>query len=127
MHHLRPLVVTTIILLLGACGSGDDRPSAAEWQPRWEAARGVLPSAETLTGDGEDVCGGALGDLRAAREELVDTPRPVLDDSVSDWVGEAEALLLECPSEEDEVAERLEDLEVLAAEVDAGLEASETG
>lgn len=120
-------MITIALLLPSACGSGDDRPSAAAWQSRWEAARDLVPSADALTGDGEDACGGALGDLRAAREELVDTPRPVLDDSVSDWVSEAEALLLECPSDEEEVAERLENLEVLAAEVEAGLEASETG
>lgn len=127
LHLLRILAIASVAVLVPTACGGDDRPSVAEWRRIWDEARGLVPEPEELVDDGEDECGEALGELRARRERLVDTPRPVLEDSVSEWVGAVEGLLLECPHEEEEVAERFEEIRVLRAEVEAGLRAVETG
>lgn len=119
-------VAVAVTLLLAACGDDDPRPAASEWRPTWQTTRDLVPSATTIAEEGEDVCGDLLGELRASREELLPSPRPVIDDSVSDWLAAAEGIALDCPDAEDDLAERLDDLEVLGAEVDAGLTVTES-
>ncbi len=121
---LRSLVLAAL-LVVAACGSDDERPSADAWRPGWEDAKALVPPVATVVGDdGEEACGAALGELRAAREDLLPSPRAVLDGSVGEWLSSAEGLMLDCPDDVAEAEERVDDLAVLAAEVDGGLTAS---
>ncbi len=117
-------IILAMALAIAACGSDDDRPTAAEWRPVWDAARALVPSEAEIAEAGEEVCGSFLGEVRASREDLLPTPREVLDGSVRDWIAEAESIGLDCPDPGDDLSERLGDLAVLAAEVDGGLDAS---
>ena len=120
-----PLVVVTALLLLAAC-TGSDRPSTEEWQPVWQAASDAMPTLEEL-GDppDSDICGHALGILRAERPDLLPAPDPALDVAVEEWVIIAEDAMFECPPSSHEIADlaqAYEELARLEAEVNAVLD-----
>ena len=118
------VAVTASLVIMTACGSGDGRPSDETWRPVWEAQRDSVPDAGVFVDRGEDVCGELVGDLRSGREDLLPTPTEGLDDPVHAWLNHAESIAFDCPSDDpDRLRERLHDLDVLAAEVDAGLAA----
>lgn len=108
-------------LALVACG-GDDRPSAADWADAWEREQALVPSADELSDGGQPLCDELIGELRGSLNRLTPTPTEALDDAVKAWADHADSLVFECP-EGDRLAERHERLDVLAAEVDAGLAA----
>lgn len=105
-----------------ACGDdAADRPAISEWKPRWLGTRDLVPDASRLDDDGTEVCGDFLGEVRERRNEVLPTPDPTLDDLVREWVSEAETVGLDC-DREGELAERLDDLEAQADEIDARIE-----
>lgn len=117
------------MLVLAACssGGGPSRPDLATWRQRWDAARQLVPDASTFFGDGEQVCGDALGQLRTVREELSTTPLETLDASVEQWLTEAEGILLDCPHQRAEVTRRLRELDALGSQIDAALQDAAQG
>lgn len=121
----RLLSAALVASLLGsaACGSdGDDRPTDEAWAPVWATERDRVPDAAALVAGGEDLCGELTGELRSARERLLPTPTEALDDTVRKWTTDAVSLTFDCPvGDEEELDERLDDLAVLSAEIDAGL------
>lgn len=110
------------IVSLAACDSGDDRPGTAQWRQEWEATTALVPESDEVLDDGQDVCGEFLGEVRARREDLLPTPKRALDDTVTAWLSKAEAIGLDCGDDEEILRDRLEDLDVLASQVDAALE-----
>lgn len=106
-----------------ACGADDDRPSRAAWEARWESTKALVPEAEEVLDEGEEVCGPFLGDIRSRRDDLLPAPTEVLDETVSAWLADAEAVGLDCAADEEQLRQRLDDLEVLESQIDAGLEA----
>lgn len=117
----RLLTIAAIALIAGSCG-GDDRPSDAEWAVEWARERALVPTAEALTDGGRPLCDDLVGEYRESMSRLTPTPSAAIDGAVEDWVEQAESLVFECPSDVGEIAARLADLDVLAAEVDAGLD-----
>jgi len=113
-----------LILILSSC-SGGDRPAAPDWQPLWAGVTDALPSLTSL-GDppDRDICGPALGVLRASRPDVLPTPDLALDGVVTEWFTIAEDALFECPPSSHEIpdlASAYEELARLQAEVDAVL------
>lgn len=119
------VVVVTIVAAVGC--SDDDRPSDSAWTEVWVAQRDSVPGADAFIEGGEEMCSDLLGDLRVGREELLPTPADSLDDAVHAWIDHAESIAFECPDDPEELDEGLHDLDVIAAEVDAGLAADEAG
>lgn len=117
----RHLTAIGVLLLAGACG--DDRPSDAEWRAVWDEERDALPAADALLTGGEELCGDLLGRLRVDLPALLPTPTEALDDAVEAWIRHAESIAFDCPDDRDDLDERLDELDVLAAEIDAGLAA----
>lgn len=118
----RLVVGAACAVLLVACSSEPDRPSDAAWTPTWEQTRDLVPTAETLVDEGEARCESVLGEVRAAREDLVPTPSEVLDDTVDDWISRVESVMFDCPVDDaDDLRDRLHDIDVVTAEIDAGL------
>jgi hypothetical protein len=117
------LMAASVGALVGLAGCGEDRPSDDEWAQRWERERDAYPSAEEFLEGGEDFCGNLLGQLRVDLDELLPTPDESLDGAVGEWRTHAESIAVECPRDPDELARELDVLDVLAAEVDAGLSA----
>ena len=116
--------VTVSLVIVTACGSGDGRPSDEAWGAVWRAQRDSVPEAGVFVDRGEDLCGELVGDLRSGREDLLPTPTEGLDDPVHAWLSHAESIAFDCPVDDpDRLRERLHDLDILAAEVDAGLAA----
>jgi hypothetical protein len=71
-----------------------------------------------------DICGHALGILRAERPDLLPAPDPALDVAVEEWVLIAEDAMFECPPSSHEIADlaqAYEELARLEAEVNAVL------
>lgn len=121
------LGISALVLAAGpsllACSSEADRPSRAAWEARWQSTRTLVPEAEEVLAEGEEVCGSFLGEVRSRREDLLPAPTEVLDDTVSAWLADAEAVGLDCADDEEQLRQRLDDLEVLESQIDAGLEA----
>lgn len=113
------------LLALGSCGGDDDRPGDAAWAAEWEREQLIAPTADELLAGGEDRCGELVGRFRELLPRLTPTPTAALDDAVEAWVDHLESLAFDCPDDPDEVAERLEELAVLEAEIDAGLSAAD--
>ncbi len=116
----------TLVLLAG-CGGGADRPSDETWQRTWDSERQLVPDAETVLAGGQDLCDDLVGQLRVSLPELIPTPTEALDDAVRAWINHAETIAFECRTERSELESQLDTLEVLAAEIDAGLAADEAG
>lgn len=111
-----------VVLLVAACG-GDDRPSDAEWRVEWERQRDLVPDADEFLAGGADLCGDLVGRFREDLPALQPTPTEALDGAVDDWTADAESIAFDCPDDRDELTERLEILDEIAVEVDAGLDA----
>lgn len=89
--------IVGLFLVASACG-GDARPTWEVWDLTWATAQSAVPSASALVESGEDgLCAAGLAQLRGIREELIPTPEPVLDESVSEWLEAAEAAFFACP------------------------------
>lgn len=84
-----------------------------------------MPTAEVILEQGEDLCGERLGRFRTAMPALLPAPSEGLDTAVDEWIAHAETIVFECSTDPGELADRFETLEVLAAEVDAGLAAAD--
>lgn len=70
------------------------------------------------------MCDPLVGQLRSSREELLPTPTESLDAVVHAWLTAAESVAFDCPSDDpDMLRDRLHEVAVLAAEIDAGLAA----
>lgn len=114
-------VLTPFALAVSACG--DDRPDRATWTAGWERARGIVPTADEFASGGQDLCDELTGEMREQLPELTPTPSDALDDVVSSWTEHAEGIAFDCPDGA-ELRERLAELEVLAAEIESGIESS---
>lgn len=117
--------IAVVVFALASCTSDADEPADAAWLPVWEAERALVDDIAADVASGDERCNELLGDLRASRETLLPTPNEVLDESVESWLALAESLAFDCPSDADEVVERVHDLEVLRAEIDAGVVADQ--
>lgn len=109
-------------MTVAACG-GDERPTDAAWRSTWVARRALVPSADAIVAGGEDLCGDLVGRYRVELPALFPTPDEALDGVVREWSSQAESLVFDCPDDRAEIDERLLDLDVVAAEIDAGLAA----
>lgn len=108
--------------LVSSCG-GDDRPDVTTWQGIWTSRQALVPDTDTILAGGADLCGERLGVFRTDMPALLPTPADELDASVEDWIAHAETIVFECSSDADELDDLFQTLEVLAAEVDAGVAA----
>lgn len=127
----RPAMTRTacvVALLLGAAlvlsSCAGDRPAVADWRDTWQQERATVPDESVLRDGGQELCDDLVGRLRSTRDTLTPTPTELLDDAVDAWISHAETLVFECTLDEDLLAAKLRELDVLAAEVDAGLAAS---
>lgn len=120
------LVVAVLVevLVAAACGGDGDRPTDAAWEPVWARWRDSVPAAEVFLDGGEALCDPLVGELRSSRQELLPTPTGALDAAVHAWITHAESVAFDCPTDDPALLrDRLHDLGVLTAEVDAGLTA----
>ena len=124
--HSRPVArtvgVATLLALVVACG-GSDRPSDDAWRETWERQRILVPDADTIVAGGAEFCGELVGELRVELAELRPTPTEALDDPVDDWIAHAENIAFDCPDDRADLANRLRTLDLIAAEIEAGLAA----
>ncbi len=116
--------ITAAAVTVAACG-GDDRPTDAAWAAEWEREQSIAPTEADLLEGGRERCDELVGRFREVLPRLTPTPTEALDDAVEAWVHHAEALVFDCPDDPVEVERRLDELAVLAAEVDAGLAADQ--
>ena len=107
-------------------GCGDDRPDATAWAAEWERAQALVPTVDELAAGGRRVCDELVGELRETLPDLSPTPDEALDDAVGAWIDEAETIVFECDLELEWLTERMQELDVLASEIEAGL-ATEDG
>ena len=82
-----------------------------------------MPDADTILAGGADLCGDLVGQFRVEFPDLTPTPTEALDAAVDAWIGHAESIVFDCPDDRSDLSERLDELDVLAAEIDAGLAA----
>lgn len=108
---------------LAVASCADDRPSDEEWAATWLDEQAALPDADTLLAGGQPMCDELVGELRSSLDRLTPTPTEALDDAVRAWVDHAHTIVFECPEDPDDLAARLAELDVLAAEIDAGFAA----
>ncbi len=123
----RRLLVTTWLVVATVVGCGDDRPDIATWRGVWETRQALVPSAEAIVDGGQDFCGERLGVFRTDMPALLPTPADELDGAVEEWIAHAETIVFECPTDLTDLTSRFEALDVLAAEVDAGVAAETDG
>lgn len=122
----RLLVVAAVVVAAAACDAEEGRPSDAAWAPVWERWRDEIPTAEVFIDRGEGLCDPLVGELRSSRQELLPTPIEALDAAVHAWITDAESVTFDCPTDDAELLrDRLHELDVLAAEIDAGLQADQ--
>lgn len=118
----RRLLVAVTVVAAAACGTDDGRPDDAAWAPVWETQRDSVPSAAVFLDQGPGLCSELVGRLRSGRQDLLPTPIEELDAAVRAWINHAESIAFDCPiSDPDMLRDRLRGLDVLTAEVDAGL------
>lgn len=93
----RPGIIVLIVImgLVSACS--EPRPSVDEWAPAWNKVLSIVPEEPTAGELPRQVCQDTLASLRAETEVLFPTPDPVIDDTVKEWVAEAEHTFFECP------------------------------
>jgi hypothetical protein len=116
-------VVLLLVLLAGiACDT--QRPRPDQWSRTW-AGRPVLPNAVQLDGQqARSLCEQLLIDARGAREKLLPTPDPQIDETVEAWILRVENLAYECaasPIEPPELRRKREAIQILEAEVEAAM------
>ena len=109
------------MLSVVACSGNGDRPSSTTWRDVWESRQALVPNAEAILDQGEELCGELIGVFRSDMPALLPAPTEALDAAVGDWIRHAETIVFECSTDGDELADRFETLAVLSAEVDAGL------
>lgn len=118
----RRLLIAATVIVAAACGTDEGRPDETAWAPVWETQRDSVPAPEVFLDQGQVLCSELVGRLRSGREELLPTPIEELDAAVSSWVSHAESIAFDCPtSDPDMLRDRLRGLDVLVAEIDAGL------
>ncbi len=123
-NHRRPIGLLLGLLLAGVgvgCSTSEDRPTESAWKVEWEQRQQLIPDAEALLTGGREYCDQLDGEFRVALRELLPSPLEVLDDPVDAWILHAVSIVFECSDDESTLADQLETLEVLAAEVDGGL------
>lgn len=113
------------MVLAAACG--DDRPSDEAWRADWERRQELVPDVDTIIDGGSDFCGELLGEFRVELTQLLPSPTEVLDEAVQAWIDHADTIAFECPSDRTVLVERMRQLDLLAAEIDAGLNADAGG
>lgn len=124
--NLRHLLGVATFVAAAACAADEGRPGDATWAPVWEGWRDSIPAAEVFVDRGEGLCDPLVGQLRSSRGELIPTPTEGLDAAVHAWITHAQSIAFDCPTDDPEMLrDRLHDLGVLAAEIDAGLAADE--
>ena len=106
---------------LGGCGSGDE-PTEAEWLSRWERERDSVPTVEQMIDGGREYCDDLNGQYRERLPGIESPPIEVLDDTVREWIDEVEDLVFDCPDDPTEIAQRLDQIDILTAEIDAALD-----
>lgn len=132
-HRSRPVGTAWLAVLLatvvaagtvGACSADNENLDGVAWESRWRDTAELVPTRADIDEEGEDLCGDFLGEVRDRRTELVPTPYEVLDETVREWFAKTEALGLDCGDDADTLDELLSDIDVLTAEIDAGLAAA---
>lgn len=118
-----------VVLALAGCGGSDgadgERPSIAAWTTTWDERQASVPPREDLLrDDAADLCGRLVGEFREQMPALTPTPTEAMQPAVDDWVHHAETIVFECPNDPDVIDASYAELGVLAAEVDAALDAS---
>lgn len=116
-------VALTLLLAVGLSACGDERPADAVWATEWQREQSLVPTASEFAAGGQELCDALVGRMRSALDRLVPTPAEALDAAVEAWRDHAASLAFDCPSDSGEIERRLDELSVLAAEVDAGLDA----
>ncbi len=119
----RLFVALLACVIVTACSTNDARPTAATWAPEWEQRKGLIPDVEALLDGGREYCDQLDGQYRVSLAELLPSPIDVLDEPVSEWSAHAASIVFGCSEDEAVLADQLETLDVLAAEIDAGLAA----
>lgn len=119
----------TLLALLALTGCGPPaRPDVAQWQSEWMRVRALVPDADASESDApRAACEVLLVGARSARDWLLPTPSPDLDEPVQQWIKRAESLGFTCPAAHgraDAHREAIASLQVLEAEIDAGLQSA---
>lgn len=117
------LLAAVVATSLASCGPGE-RPSLAEWEATWEEVQATIPAASSLEDPpATDVCEAVLGELRTQRPRLVPAPDDLVASASTAWIAYAEHVFFGCFGEgtPEDVAEAYENLDRLAAEVEASL------
>lgn len=117
------LTCAAAVVLLAGCGGGSERPSDEAWQEIWDRERASIPDADTIIAGGIELCAQLLGELRIELPELRPTPTEALDEPVAAWVAHVETIAFECPQERADLTDKLRTLDLLTAEIEAGLAA----
>lgn len=115
------VLVALLVGVVASCGGGDERPSEAAWIPEWERRQQLIPDVDTILTGGRKVCDDLDGSLRVSLPELLPSPTEALDGPVNEWVTHAVSIVFECSDDEQTIARQLETLDVLAAEIDGGI------
>lgn len=125
-RRARALALPVALAILVAC-SGTDRPTLSAWEPTWTAAEAATPEAGRTAADlTPDDCDRLLLGAREARPDLLPSPDEALDSPVTMWVDQAEEIGFDCSNHPD-LDTGLEELRVLAAEINGGIAALESG
>ena len=123
----RRSLVTTWLMVATVVACGNARPDIATWRDVWESRQSLVPTADAIVDGGQDFCGERLGVFRTDMPALLPTPADELDGAVEEWIAHAETIVFECPTDLADLTSRFETLDVLAAEVDAGVAAETKG
>jgi hypothetical protein len=118
----RPLAA---LVLAGAilAGCAGDRPDETAWAAQWDAAQALVPTADELIEGGRPRCDELVGELRETLPDLTPTPDESLDDVVDTWSDQAETIVFDCQLDPELLTERMDELDALRAQIDAGLAA----
>ena len=119
------LAVLALPLLL-ACQRAE-RPELDAWEVLWREAEAVVPSVAELEGsEGESYCHDLLVAARELELTLLPAPIEALDAPIEAWITQAAHIGFECRARRgypEQSRAEMHDLEVLGAEINAGLEA----
>lgn len=98
-HHctaLRAAALLALVVLVAACAEA--RPDVDAWTGEWDDVRVDMPAdaaaAEDIT---SQECRAILGMLRERGPDLLPAPDEIADETVRDWLEEAEATFFDCP------------------------------
>ncbi len=116
-----------VVVLVAACGSDNPRPSDESWRAVWEGQQALVPTADEVIAEGADLCGELVGVFRSSRDDLFPTPNDALDAAVETWIADVEGMVFDCSNDRAILDDQLAELDVLVAEIDAGLRADQGG